>query len=140
MADAENKKSNKVRVLWGKIYLIIGLLCLIIVGVTQCPALLEFLQRYYLLILWCCGWAAIGIFAGLMSTRGLNDEGQKKNYHYFTYFIFVLFFAASVAFTFSSKYQFPYSYTAACFIALIIGFSGDSLAGVMNDLSKKFIS
>ena len=115
----------KIRTIWSIIYFVLGLILLVPVLIMKSPPLIEFLKGHYLLILWSAGWSAIGIAAGLWNGRKSKGGNEGSCCHFFTYFIFALFVSTAAAFSLQSLYKYPYTYSAACFIAIVIGFSSE---------------
>lgn len=86
-------------------------------------------------ILWCTGWSAVGIGLGLWNDRENDTDRVKEHLHYITYFIFVWFIASLAGFSvFENGLR---SYAVSALTGIAIGFTGDSLAGLLLDLSKK---
>lgn len=121
---------NSTRVCWSLVYLFLGILLLIFFITIKKPEL-SILKTDLTKILWCLSWPAVGIGLGLYNSRNDDDEINRRHRHYFSYFLFVWFIgflAAFVAFT-----NFPLcSYAAAALTGIVIGFSGDSLAGKLR--------
>ena len=94
------------------------------------------LIRYLPKLLWCLGWAAMGIGLGLWNDRKNNTGNTAQHRHYFTYFIFVWSIAFLTSFYEALANGSLRSYVLSCLTAVVIGFSGDSLAGIISKLAK----
>ena len=136
---------KNVRIRWCVIYLLIGGTFLISFCIIKCPNLQKLLTENLSNILWCLGWSSVGISLGLYNSRGgiesesetgKQSETLSKNKHYYTYYLFVLFIGVLAAFVTLLSFDGLRGYAASALTAIIIGFTGDSLAGVILKLSK----
>ena len=125
---------NNVRILWCVCYLILGLAALITFGIRECPKLSKLLENNASYILWCTGWAAVGIALGLWNSR---NDGSILHLHYITYFVFVWFIASTAGVAATSIGHGLQSYAASAVVAVAIGLAGDSLAGFILNLVGK---
>ena len=125
-------KSNKVRMKWFRIYLILGLLLLSLFLLLSRPHLLVLLKQYFLKIIWASSWGAIGVSLGLYNSKTLFGGNSEKDEHYFTYFIFVWFIASIASFVlFENSEKLSVAYLASMLAGITIGFLGDKLAEKM---------
>jgi hypothetical protein len=136
---------NKIiRLKFGVIFLSVGIILLSLWIYFQSKILVKFML-YSKEILWCSGWAAFGIGCGLINSRyddineGKNDKDKKKNkggkMHYVLYFSFVWFIAFLAALTMVGANNIKF-YAATALVAIVVGFTGDKLAGKIFDLRK----
>jgi hypothetical protein len=93
---------------------------------VKATALLNVTCYYLLEILWCGGWAAVGVSLGLWSNRYNTVHDISR---YFTYFVFVWVIAFLSAFVALGTFEKDIirSYAAATLAGLIVGFMGDRL-------------
>ncbi|MCK9614850.1 MAG: hypothetical protein M0R48_05010 [Candidatus Omnitrophica bacterium] len=126
---------NPIRLNWFCIYLALGIstfFFFLVIGIFALPCLLNgYLQE----ILWCASWAAIGISSGLYNSRTESDGNSKKHKHYYTYFLFVWFVATLAGWTMIKDGDLR-SYIVACLVGIVVGFTGDKLAGKIFELRK----
>lgn len=128
---------NKVRVGWGFLYLIVGVFLLTPRFFSLCN--FDWVRSHWGTLSWIIGWSSLGIGLGLLNSR-IKPSVQTRtrmNLHYITYFIFVLFIASLAAFVAFSARAGLRSYAASALTAIVIGFSGDSLAGLIEKLKVK---
>ncbi|MFA5350228.1 MAG: hypothetical protein WC357_02720 [Candidatus Omnitrophota bacterium] len=135
--DGENE--NPERKLWKMLFLILGILLIIIFTFINIPLSKEFIDkipRYIKELLWCLGWAAIGIYCALHNSRFENSKRSKDPWHYIIYFGFVFIIATVAAFvvlgTIDKDIDRIYVYAAAFLTGVIVGFSGDRLGDKLN--------
>ena len=87
-------------------------------------------------LIWSLGWTAIGIGTGLINDRNNPSNRAKNRLHYWTYFPLVLFFGTIAGITVFLKVHGPGTYPISLLASFAIGFSGDSLAGVIVNNAK----
>ena len=127
---------NPKRVFWCIVYLIFGFALLFLFCNSQFPELRRLLTENLSTMLWCFGWSSVGIALGLWNDRKNTTPRVSNHAHYVTYFIFVLFVAALAAFIAFSANDGLKAYAASALTAIVIGFVGDGLAGVILKLAK----
>ena len=89
--------------------------------------------------IWCLSWAAFGIGSGLINSRDNESKRLNKVSHYFFYFGFVLLIATLAAFIplTSIKDNFYAAYATAALAGIVVGFTGDALAGKIEEYMPK---
>ncbi len=127
---------NNTRVLWGIIYFLVGVVLISCFAVIMWPALRAWVSQNHRLLIWSAGWSAVGIGLGLLNSR---NDGRRDHLHYVTYFVFVFFVATLAALATSQLKEEPHSYIVSTLTGIAVGFSGDSLAGIISKLSGRFL-
>ena len=130
---------NKTRVCAAKVFLVIGALAAIVWLIFRGQQFFAAICANRESLLWSSGWTAIGIGIGLINDKNNSSNRAKIDYHYWTYFAFVLFVGTVtgvVAFLGIKGKEKEVAYLTSSLVALAIGFSGDSLAGVIVKNAK----
>ena len=94
-------------------------------------------KDYLAIALWCLRCGAFGIALGLYNSRKDKGGNTSNNEHYIFYFTFVLFLAALSAFVmFGNNIEkgFLHAQASATLVGIVVGFTGDKLAGKIFDL------
>ncbi|MDD5505932.1 MAG: hypothetical protein PHR73_04170 [Candidatus Omnitrophica bacterium] len=135
-----------IRFKFGVIYFVTGI---ILLGIFLGNKVFNILDSYWPKIIWCAGWALFGIGCGLINSRyddineGKSKKDRKKNVggpaHYLFYFLFVGFIATLTAFVALEAYEDSEAkfYAVAALVAVVLGFTGDKLAGKLFELSGR---
>lgn len=123
------RRINCTRLVASFIYFIYGTVTLIYFSTKRFEEIRYFFALNILIILWCSGWSAIGVVAGLWNSLDDNSSVTRQKSHYFTYFAFVLFVSSLAAFVvFLSATKSYLAYASSALVAIITGFAGDKLA------------
>ena len=130
---------NNIRIRWCLVYLLVGIAVLAFFCVIKCPNIQKLLTENLSNMLWCLAWSSIGISLGLWNSRHNKTQDGRlfPNKHYYTYYFFVLFIGALSAFVTLLSFNGLRGDAASALTAIVIGFTGDSLAGVILKLSGK---
>ncbi len=133
-----NEQMNIVRRRARWIYFSIGVVLLAVFCVRECFMFLSILNKHLSAILWSASWSLIGIGLGLWFDPKDNPEDHKANcsYHYFTYFLFVLFISFCAAFSMLLATPDLKSYMIAALTGTTIGFTGDALGGLILKVGR----
>ena len=128
---------NSIRVIASFFYFLSGIMLLYFSGTINYEKFMILFSTNKPVIFWCFGWSAFGIAAGLANSRNDNTTTARKKCHYFIYFLFVLFIASLAAFAaFLSTENTHLAYVFSALVAIVVGFSGDKLAGEIIKLKN----
>lgn len=126
------KKANKIRLMWGLIYLVLGILLFI----SKYIPWKDFFCNYGEKIYWILPWALVGIGYSLLNSRdngNKNNEYKKYTERYRTHTHYILYYGSSLVYILLASYAlslFPtgeYNKTFAAFIALSLGFCSERI-------------
>ncbi len=134
--------TNKTRKVCGWVYFGLGCLALGTILIVSVTPVWNWWIRHWVKIIWCLGWALLGIGAGLINTRnhgaGHPESPKRKAFHYIGYCPFVLVIATLLS-VFVGLYlpNQPLQdareefFLISALVALSVGFLEDRLHGLL---------
>lgn len=135
-------ETNRIRQEAGIVYWVIGLAVLLVfLGLKICGKASIIL----ITLLWCCGWSAIGIGAGLINTRKHNKSklDRARKHYYFLYYplVFLMIFLAALSGAFSIndgilKLE-PQFYSVIPLICLVAGIYAENFGALARTILNK---
>lgn len=127
---------NKTRVCAAKVFLGIGALAVIGWLTFRRQQFLTTIFANWEALVWSLGWTAVGIGTGLINDRNNSSKRAYNPSHYWTYFSLVLFFGTITGVAIFLEVHNLGAYPISLLASVAIGFSGDSLAGVIVKNAK----
>jgi len=135
--NMDNDKKAKIikrRKQYGGAFLALGTFLLCVVIFRNALECFSFIATHKWQILWCAAAAFMGMGAGIINSR---DHGSERHTHYWVYFVPFVFpiatIAGFVAGLIADKSEVIF-YLVSFLVSLSVGFSGDALAGKVEDL------
>ncbi len=129
-------KTIKLRKQYGDAFLILGSVGLAVVLCRNRFELFNFSVIHKWQILWCAAVSLLGMGSGIINSR---DHGSARHKHYWIYFVPLVFPLATIsgltAGIIIDKSPSVF-YLVSFLVSFSIGFTGDSLAGRIESLSK----
>lgn len=123
---------NRTRVFWCLVYVVIASVLLLRFLSAAGPVVQDGLSFHLRHWVWAAAWGALGIGLSLYTSR---FEGESRHSHYLTYFVFLWGVAIFSGLAVSGLRGGPQPYLLSALTAIVVGFSGDSLAGIVDKLS-----